>query len=148
MGVLVGHCLDMDAPPPYQPLVEQLEQAARGLAPEAFREVLGENAPEVARLHARAAPHLRRHRRVARRSRPTRSAATCCTGSGGSSSAPALRRPLVLCFEDLHWADESSLLLITALAQIAGELPLLLVGSYRPGDVGPRARALADAART
>ena len=45
-----GHCLDMDAPPPYQPLVEQLEQAARALAPEVFREVLGENAPEVARL--------------------------------------------------------------------------------------------------
>jgi hypothetical protein len=27
--------------------------------------------------------------------------------------------------------------LITALAQLASELPLLLVGSYRPGDVGP-----------
>ena len=50
MAVLVGHCLDMDAPPPYQPLVEQLEHSARALTPEAFRELLGEQAPEVARL--------------------------------------------------------------------------------------------------
>ena len=50
MAVLVGQCLDMDAPPPYQPLVELLDQARRTLAPEAFRELLGENAPEVARL--------------------------------------------------------------------------------------------------
>jgi hypothetical protein len=46
----------------------------------------------------------------------------------------------MLCFEDLHWADESSLLLITALAQLASGVPLLLVGSYRPGDIEPRDR--------
>ena len=58
-------------------------------------------------------------------------------GFGRFVERAARRRPLVLCFEDLHWADESSLLLITALVQIAAELPLLLVGTYRPGEVGP-----------
>lgn len=136
MAVLVGHCLDMDAPPPYQPLVEQLDQAARGLTPEAFREVLGENAPEVARLM----PELHRiYDDIGESPKlpPDQERRYLLHGFGRFVERAALRRPLVLCFEDLHWADESSLLLISALAQIAGELPLLLVASYRPGDVGP-----------
>jgi class 3 adenylate cyclase/tetratricopeptide (TPR) repeat protein len=137
MAVLVGHCLDMDAPPPYQPLVEQLDQAARALAPEIFRELLGDNAPEVARLM----PELHRIYSDIGESPnlpPDQERRYLLHGFGRFVERAALRRPLVLCFEDLHWADESSLLLITALAQIAAELPLLLVASYRPGDVGPR----------
>ena len=149
MGVLVGHCLDMDAPPPYQPLVEQLEQAARTLEPDVFRALLGENAPEVAKLMPQlyriyddvsASPGLP----------PDQERRYLLHGFGQFVERAARRRPLVLCFEDLHWADESSLLLISALAQIASELPLLLVGSYRPGEVGPRhslSRALEDLTR-
>src|SRR4029079_10421677 len=71
-------------------------------------------------------------------------------GFGRFVERAALRPSLVLCFEDLHWADESSLLLISALVQIAAELPLLLVGTYRPGEVGPRhglSRTLEDLTR-
>ena len=136
MAVLVGHCLDMDAPPPYQPLVEQLEQASRALAPAEFREVLGDNAPEVARLM----PELHRIYDDVGPSPdlpPDQERRYLLHGFGRFVERAALRRPLVLCFEDLHWADESSLLLMTALAQITPDLPLLLIGSYRPGDVGP-----------
>jgi DNA-binding CsgD family transcriptional regulator len=41
--------------------------------------------------------------------------------------------PVVLVVEDLHWADETSLLVWSRLCQAAGQLPLLLAGSYRPG---------------
>jgi len=41
--------------------------------------------------------------------------------------------PVVLVAEDLHWADEASLLVWSRLSQAAGQLPLLLAGSYRPG---------------
>ena len=50
MATLVGHCLDMDAPPPYQPLIEQIEQASRSVTADALRRTLGDNAPEVAKL--------------------------------------------------------------------------------------------------
>ena len=50
LNVLSGACLDMDVSPPYQPLIDQLEQAARQTTPERMREILGENAPEVATL--------------------------------------------------------------------------------------------------
>jgi class 3 adenylate cyclase/tetratricopeptide (TPR) repeat protein len=136
MAVLVGHCLDMDAPPPYQPLVEQLDQAARGLPTEDFRVLLGDNAPEVARLM----PELHRIYDDVGESPtlpPDQERRYLLHGFGRFVERAALSRPLVLNFEDLHWADESSLLLISALAQIATELPLLLVGTYRPGEVGP-----------
>jgi DNA-binding CsgD family transcriptional regulator len=40
--------------------------------------------------------------------------------------------PVVLAVEDLHWADEATLLLWGRLARSTGQLPLLLVGSCRP----------------
>jgi tetratricopeptide (TPR) repeat protein len=39
--------------------------------------------------------------------------------------------PLVLLFDDLHWADESSLLLLEHLAGHVARLPFLLLGTYR-----------------
>ncbi|MEV6907524.1 BTAD domain-containing putative transcriptional regulator [Amycolatopsis sp. NPDC051071] len=47
--------------------------------------------------------------------------------------------PLVLVFEDLHWADEESLLAWQQLHRLAARLPLLLIGSARPL---PRRRTL------
>jgi hypothetical protein len=44
--------------------------------------------------------------------------------------------PLVVVWEDLHWADAPSLRLLDALIPIAAETPLLIVAIYRPG-AGP-----------
>jgi class 3 adenylate cyclase/tetratricopeptide (TPR) repeat protein len=41
-------------------------------------------------------------------------------------------RPLVLVFEDLHWADDGLLDFVDYLAEWAGGVPLLLVGTARP----------------
>jgi predicted ATPase/class 3 adenylate cyclase len=46
--------------------------------------------------------------------------------------ALAERRPLVLVFEDLHWADDGLLDFVDYLADWAGEVPLLVVGTARP----------------
>ncbi len=46
--------------------------------------------------------------------------------------AVAGRRPLVLVFEDLHWADDGLLEFVDYLADWAGPVPLLLVGTARP----------------
>ena len=37
--------------------------------------------------------------------------------------------------EDLHWADESSLLLTEYLAPLLPEMPVLVIGTYRDGEV-------------
>jgi DNA-binding SARP family transcriptional activator len=49
--------------------------------------------------------------------------------------ALAAARPLVLVLEDLHWADEATLDVITALARRTHPARLMVIGTYRPGDV-------------
>jgi tetratricopeptide (TPR) repeat protein len=61
----------------------------------------------------------------------------------GFLARAAARRPLVVVLDDLHWADRSSLLLLARLAEQLEDLPLLLVGTYRDVEVGPR-HPLAD----
>lgn len=46
--------------------------------------------------------------------------------------AVALRQPMVVSFEDLHWADHSSLGLIRALMMAAERAPILLIFLFRP----------------
>jgi DNA-binding SARP family transcriptional activator/class 3 adenylate cyclase len=60
-------------------------------------------------------------------------------------------RPLVLFLDDLHWADPSSLLLLRHLARSASGAPLLVLGTYRPIEVGlrhPLTDALAELRRS
>ena len=45
----------------------------------------------------------------------------------------ARRRPFVLFFEDLHWADAASIQLLETVVHLAGELPILFLFAARPG---------------
>lgn len=47
----------------------------------------------------------------------------------------AIDRPTLLAFEDLQWADDLTLEIIGELARASRELPLLLIGAYRLGDL-------------
>ncbi len=58
--------------------------------------------------------------------------------------------PVLMVLDDLHWADESSLLLLRHQVRNLGDARVLLVGTYRNTDVGrthPLAAALADLRR-
>ncbi len=55
------------------------------------------------------------------------------------------RHPLVLVVDDLHWADPSTLDWLVYLVDRLQDLPLLLVGAYRPQDAPARLNALAAA---
>ncbi|WP_447007399.1 BTAD domain-containing putative transcriptional regulator [Saccharothrix isguenensis] len=60
----------------------------------------------------------------------------------------AANNPVLLVFDDLHWADEETLALFTALAE-ADTGPVLIVGTYRSTDLSAGlAEALGRAART
>jgi class 3 adenylate cyclase/tetratricopeptide (TPR) repeat protein len=56
-------------------------------------------------------------------------------------------RPLVLVFEDLHWADESTILLIEHLFPLIDRVPLLVCGVTRPEMGLPAARLRESALR-
>jgi DNA-binding SARP family transcriptional activator/tetratricopeptide (TPR) repeat protein len=144
--IRVGHCYEKDLDLPYMPWVEMLESLVRELAPQALREALGEEAPEFARLVPQVRHILpdippplelppdqqRRYTFNCLREYVTRA-------SGA--------HPRLFILEDLHWADESTLRLLEHLAQRLGEIPCLVIGTYRdaPVDISPR---LADALST
>jgi tetratricopeptide (TPR) repeat protein len=44
-------------------------------------------------------------------------------------------QPLLFLLEDLHWADDNSLELLGQLSRLLDQLPLLIVGSYRSGEM-------------
>ena len=136
MTVRTGTCVDMDSPPPYQPSLDQLEETARRLSPDEFRALLGENAPEIAKLM----PSLRqRYDDIADPPdlTPDQERRYMLHGVGEFLARAAAVKPLVLVFEDLHWADESTLLLLRQLGPRLPETPLLVVGTYRDDEVRP-----------
>jgi DNA-binding SARP family transcriptional activator/class 3 adenylate cyclase len=135
MRVRVGRCYEIEGAPPYVPFVEMLEQALAGApSPAAFRELLGEDAPEVAKLVPRLrrlfpdipppldlpAEQERRYLFNSLREYLARAASA---------------RPLFMVFDDLHWADEPTLLLLEHLAERIPEMPVLALGTYRDTEV-------------
>ena len=146
---LTGHCYEMEGTPPFMPFVEILERSAKIIPRTAFREALGDAAPEIAKIM----PELRtifpdipapvdlppdQQRRFlfnAYQSFVERSASVV---------------PIVTVLEDLHWADEPTLQLIHHQAQRTATMPLLWVGTYRDVELDvarPFARTLEDLLR-
>lgn len=63
----------------------------------------------------------------------------------GAVLAEAARRPLLVVLDDVHWSDESSLLVLRHLAERAATAPLLLVATLRePRPGSATALAVAD----
>ena len=62
----------------------------------------------------------------------------------------AAQRPALVVLDDLHWADESSLLLLSFVAAQLATNPVTMVGTYRSTEVGPDdpvAKVLHDVSR-
>ena len=75
---------------------------------------------------ARARRAARRPRRAAGRSSPSRPGSGSSTAVAGFLGGASKSRPLVLVLDDLHWADEPSLLLLRFLARRLADTGLLV----------------------
>jgi predicted ATPase len=150
MRLLTGHCVEMSGAPPYLPYVEIIEQAiSNPRSPLALRQSLGDVAAEIARI----APALRRvfpdipppvelPPELARR--------YVWNSLGEFMGRAAQGQPLLLVLEDLHWADESTVLLTEYLAALLPEMSVLVLGTYRDIEVDldhPLARVIGKLAR-
>lgn len=142
MTVLAGHCNEHDGAVPYLPFVEILESCVdRCASSDRLRVLLGEQGPELTRLLPKLrrilpdlAPPLKLSPEQARRH-----LFNCFCDF---AARLAREQPTLLILDDLHWADESSLSLLSHLAQRLSNLPLLVVGTYRDIEAGVT-RALA-----
>jgi len=150
MRALTGHCVDSEGAAPYLPYVEMIEQAVSNPRnPEVLRNALIGVAPEIARI----APALRRL--LPSIGSPVELPPELAQRYVWNSVGEFLTRgaqglPLLLVVEDMHWADESTVLLTEYLAPLLPDLPVLLLGTYRDGEVGvshPLARVISVLAR-
>ena len=127
---LVGHCYEGEGAPPYVPFIEMLEYSARTIVPATFRHALGDAASEVAKLM----PELRRMFSdipAPIELPPEQQRRFLFNAYREFVDRSCREAPRVVVLEDLHWADEPTLLLLQHLAQTIATTPLLVVGTYR-----------------
>lgn len=127
---VVGHCYEMEGAPPYVPFVEMLEYIARMAPREGLRHSLGDDAPEVARLMPELRnmyPDIPRPLQLP----PEQQRRFLFNAFRSYVERAARVTPVVVVFEDLHWADEPTLLLLQHHAQTLAAIPMLIVCTYR-----------------
>lgn len=136
--VLVGHCYESGRDLPYMPWVELIEAAMSDTDPNELRRSLGDEAPEFARL----VPELRRL--LADIPPPVELPPEQQRRYTFNSIREYVNRvsrnqPRLFVLEDLHWADESTLLLLEHLAERLAGIRCLIVGTHRdsPTDITP-----------
>ncbi len=139
-----GHCYEMEGTPPFIPFVEMIERTARIVPKAAFREALGDAAPEVARLVPELRqlfPDLPRPAELP----PDQQRRYLFNNFLRFIERASRATPHALLLDDLHWADESTLQLLQHIAPHLAQMPMLVVGTYRDVDLDaerPFARTL------
>ena len=129
----VGHCYEREEPFPYHPFVEIIESnLARAASLDDYRQRMGDTVAELAQI----APSLRRMFPDLPRplDLPAAQQRLYLFQSVSETLARTARlSPQLLVLEDLHWADESTLALLIHLANRVGQLPAVILGTYRSG---------------
>ncbi len=149
-SVFTGHCYEMAGAAPYIPIVEAYEQAlSQAPSVEAFRQFLGDEASEIARLVPKLrqlCPDIPPPLEL-----PAEQERRYLFNSVWEVLARTARaRPTLLVLDDLHWADEPTMLLVQHLAERVADVPVLIMGLYRDSelDIGrPLSRTFEDLIR-
>jgi DNA-binding SARP family transcriptional activator/tetratricopeptide (TPR) repeat protein len=136
--VRTGHCYEGQGDLPYTPWVEMVEAAAREAPADVFRATLGDAAAELARM----VPQLRRmfpDIPPPLDLPPEQQRRYMFSSLADYIARLASSQPRLYVLEDLHWADDSTLLFLRYLAERLPSLPILVLATYRdpPIDITP-----------
>ncbi len=143
VDTLQGRCYEyeIEGAPPYQPFIEALRgyitrALSDAIMQEQVRKHLGSSADELAQLISEVRqlvpyvePVMPLLDPAAKQTRPFHSVTSFL-------SETAADTPLLLLLEDLQWADRASLELLRYLVRNTRRTPLMIVGTYRPEEVG------------
>ncbi len=149
--VLWGRCLEEPGAPPYWPWRQLLRSYLRSSGDPDPARTFGNTLADIASI----APELAEHVAV-----PTSDGAALDSAQSrfqlfdaivGFWRRAARRAPLLLVFEDLHWADATSLRLLAFLASELNDCALLVLATYRDTELSrqhPLFDTLAELARS
>jgi DNA-binding SARP family transcriptional activator len=135
--VLVGRCWEAGGAPAYWPWTQSLRAYVRTADPTALRKQLAAGAADVAQI----IPELRELLSGLPAPEPADSQAARFRLFDSTASFlmnASGERTLALVFDDLHAADESSLLLLRYVASVLRDSRILIVGTFR--DLDPTVR--------
>jgi DNA-binding SARP family transcriptional activator/tetratricopeptide (TPR) repeat protein len=147
--VLVGRCWEAGGAPAYWPWTQSLRAYLRRADPGVVRRQLGAGASDVAQILPELSelftelPEPESTDSKAARFRLFDSTASFLRNA-------AAEQPLTLVLDDLHAADEASLLLLRYVASALGDSRILIVGTFRdldPPVQGPLEATLAELSR-
>ncbi len=128
---VVGHCVENDTAPVLWPWVQVLRACAHTVASDTTAPPLGLSAAELGALVPELADRLPVSTRPVQIRDPGHARFRLFESVVSLLARAAAQRPLLLAFEDLHWADPASLLLLEMVTREVGHLPILLLGTYR-----------------
>ena len=144
-SVLYGRC-DEDVRVPYQPFVDALERLIE-LAPDSMLDSVGTR--KLAEL-TRLIPSLHDRRSdlpEPQPSDPETERYLLMNAVVAAVTAAAAESPVVIVLDDVHWADQSTLLLLRHLIANSANLRLLVVATYRDSEVDDALGKLLSALR-
>jgi class 3 adenylate cyclase len=147
--VLTGRCYESEGAPAYWPWVQVVRSYAHSRDPDDLRSELGSGASVIAQVVPEVGARV-----VGLEAPPAMEPEQARFRLFDSITAflknAAQRQPLLLVLDDLHWADEPSLLLLRYLASEMTVARIVVVATYRDVELGrhhPLAATLAELAR-
>ena len=120
---------------PYAPIAEAIKTLGLAADPDELRRDLGGGGPVLAQL----VPALRRmlpELPEAVALQPGEERARLLDSLTRLLTARSVRAPVLVCLDDLQWADKGTTLMLAHLARFAAGHRLLVLGTYRPAEVG------------
>jgi len=128
--VLWGRCYEEEGAPPYWPWVQVIRSYVQSRSTEQLHAEMGPGAADIADI----VPEIRRKLtdlETPPALQPEQARFRLFDSITIFLKSAARSQPLMLVLDDLHWADEPSLLLLQFLAQQLADSCILVVGCYR-----------------
>jgi predicted ATPase len=147
--VLWGRCWEGEGAPAFWPWIQVVRAYLKNVEPAALRQEMGAGAADIAQV----VPAIRERLPDLPTPPPVEPEAArfrLFDSVTGFLRAAAARRPLLLVFDDLHWADAPSLALLRFVSRELEGAGLLVLGIYRHAEVDrdhPLLGAVADLTR-
>jgi len=128
--VLWGRSYEEQGVPPYWPWVQAIRSYVRERDPEQLRSEMGSGAADIAEVVSDVRERLP-DLQPAPQLEPEQARFRLFDSITAFLRTASQRQPLVLVLDDLHWADQPSLLLLQFVARELGGARLLIIGTYR-----------------
>jgi len=134
--VLWGACWEGEGAPAFWPWIQALRLYAGDVDDEELARHVGPGAGDILRLLPELEPRLENPPTPPDLA-PDQARFRLFDAVASLLCRASAQRPTLVVLDDLHWADESSLLLLSFVAAQLATNPVAIVGAYRSTEVGP-----------